>query len=118
MRASLATVCAGRTRTQRESIGRMARLAGALHELDVEDGERAAILSLNSDRYQELAVLAVDRDLTTHRRHGRTGPQTATRSDERRVTVRTVLTAALRARPRIGPGAHIRPDGDRNGRPD
>jgi acyl-CoA synthetase (AMP-forming)/AMP-acid ligase II len=49
----VATICADRTRTYRESVGRIARLAGALQELGIEDGERAAILSLNSDRYHE-----------------------------------------------------------------
>src|SRR4051794_41366099 len=47
------------------------------------------------------AAPELDRDLPTHRRHGRTGPQTATRSDERRVTVRTVLTAADRKSTRL-----------------
>jgi acyl-CoA synthetase (AMP-forming)/AMP-acid ligase II len=50
---AIATVCAGRTRTHRESVDRIARLAGALQDLGIEDGERAAILSLNSDRYHE-----------------------------------------------------------------
>ncbi|WP_448627688.1 long-chain-fatty-acid--CoA ligase [Geodermatophilus sp. URMC 64] len=49
----IATICGGRTRTNRESVGRIARLAGALQDLGIEDGERAAILSLNSDRYHE-----------------------------------------------------------------
>ena len=48
-----ATVCAGRTRTHAESVDRIARLAAALQQLGVRDGERAAILSLNSDRYHE-----------------------------------------------------------------
>jgi len=49
----IATVCAGRTRTHAESVDRIARLAAALQQLGVRDGERAAILSLNSDRYHE-----------------------------------------------------------------
>jgi acyl-CoA synthetase (AMP-forming)/AMP-acid ligase II len=49
----IATVCAGRTRTHAESVGRIARLAAALQQLGIRDGERAAILSLNSDRYHE-----------------------------------------------------------------
>ncbi|SFP89698.1 Acyl-CoA synthetase (AMP-forming)/AMP-acid ligase II [Geodermatophilus dictyosporus] len=49
----IATVCAGRTRTHAESVDRIARLAAALQELGIRDGERAAILSLNSDRYSE-----------------------------------------------------------------
>jgi acyl-CoA synthetase (AMP-forming)/AMP-acid ligase II len=50
---AIATVCAGRIRTHRESVNRIARLAGALQDLGIEEGEPAAILSLNSDRYHE-----------------------------------------------------------------
>ena len=50
---AIATVCAGRTRTHRESVDRIARLAGALRGLGVGVGDRVAILSLNSDRYHE-----------------------------------------------------------------
>jgi len=53
-----ATVYAGRTRTFREHGDRIARLAGALHKLEVKTGDRVAILSLNSDRYAEY-LLAV-----------------------------------------------------------
>ena len=49
----IATICAGRTRTHAESVDRIARLAAGLTNCGVEDGERAAILSLNSDRYHE-----------------------------------------------------------------
>ncbi|SHN69741.1 Acyl-CoA synthetase (AMP-forming)/AMP-acid ligase II [Geodermatophilus obscurus] len=49
----IATVCAGRTRTHAESVDRIARLAAALQQLGIRDGERAAVLSLNSDRYHE-----------------------------------------------------------------
>ncbi|MGY1714231.1 long-chain-fatty-acid--CoA ligase [Geodermatophilus sp. SYSU D01106] len=49
----VATVCAGRVRTHAESVDRIARLAAALQELGIGDGDRAAILSLNSDRYSE-----------------------------------------------------------------
>jgi acyl-CoA synthetase (AMP-forming)/AMP-acid ligase II len=49
----IATICAGRTRTHAESVDRIARLAAALRQLGIQDGERAAILSLNSDRYHE-----------------------------------------------------------------
>ncbi|MGY1701411.1 acyl-CoA synthetase [Geodermatophilus sp. SYSU D00766] len=49
----VATVCAGRTRTHAESVDRIARFAGALQRLGIRDGERAAILSLNSDRFHE-----------------------------------------------------------------
>ncbi|MDT4810954.1 Long-chain-fatty-acid--CoA ligase [compost metagenome] len=52
-----ATVCRGRRRTYRESALRVARLAAALRDRGVEEGERVAILALNSDRYQE-AMLA------------------------------------------------------------
>ena len=49
----IATVCAGRTRTHAQSVDRISRLAAGLTNCGVEDGERAAILSLNSDRYHE-----------------------------------------------------------------
>ena len=49
----IATICAGRTRTHAESVDRIARLAAGLANCGIEDGERAAILSLNSDRYHE-----------------------------------------------------------------
>jgi acyl-CoA synthetase (AMP-forming)/AMP-acid ligase II len=48
-----ATVCAGRNRTWAELQQRVARLGGALSGLGLGDGERVAILSLNSDRYLE-----------------------------------------------------------------
>src|SRR3569833_2185285 len=50
---AVATVCAGRVRTHAESLDRIARLAAGLRKLGVRDGERAAILSRNSDRYHE-----------------------------------------------------------------
>lgn len=50
---SLATQCAGRTRTWEECGERVAKFAGALHHLGVTDGQRVAILALNSDRYFE-----------------------------------------------------------------
>ena len=49
----LATVCKGRERTWSEVEARVAKFAGALRKLGVENGERVAILSLNSDRYYE-----------------------------------------------------------------
>jgi acyl-CoA synthetase (AMP-forming)/AMP-acid ligase II len=49
-----ATIFGDRVRTYAEQAGRVARLAGALRTLGVSDGERVAILSLNSDRYAEL----------------------------------------------------------------
>ena len=54
-----ATICNGRTRTNAESVDRIARLACALQDLGIEDGERAAILSLNSDRYHEFLGAAL-----------------------------------------------------------
>ncbi|MBS0446015.1 MAG: long-chain fatty acid--CoA ligase [Proteobacteria bacterium] len=42
-----------RQRTFREFAGRVARLAGALQGLGMRDGDRIAMLSLNSDRYLE-----------------------------------------------------------------
>jgi acyl-CoA synthetase (AMP-forming)/AMP-acid ligase II len=53
-----ATVFESRVRTFREQAGRVARLAGALRELGVRDGECVGILAPNSDRYAEL-LLAV-----------------------------------------------------------
>jgi acyl-CoA synthetase (AMP-forming)/AMP-acid ligase II len=50
---AVATVCKDRTRTFAESLDRIARFAGALQGLGLRDGDRAAILSLNSDRYHE-----------------------------------------------------------------
>jgi acyl-CoA synthetase (AMP-forming)/AMP-acid ligase II len=52
------TVFGERTRTYREVADRVARLAGALRSLGVGDGDRVAMLSLNSDRYHEY-LLAV-----------------------------------------------------------
>ncbi|MDF3029807.1 MAG: long-chain-fatty-acid-CoA ligase [Moraxellaceae bacterium] len=50
---NLATIHAERRRTWREVGARVARLAGALRALGVGPEDRAAILSLNSDRYVE-----------------------------------------------------------------
>ncbi len=47
------TVCGRRVRTFTESADRIARLAGALATLGVREGDRVAMLSLNSDRYAE-----------------------------------------------------------------
>ncbi|MFF2555731.1 long-chain fatty acid--CoA ligase [Nocardia sp. NPDC058058] len=52
------TICGDRTRTFGEVLDRVSRLAGALRELGVGDGDRVAMLSLNSDRYHEY-LLAV-----------------------------------------------------------
>ncbi len=56
--AGVATRCAGRQNSWSECRERIARLAGAIAGLDLADGERAAILSLNSDRYYE-SVFAI-----------------------------------------------------------
>ncbi|MQA88592.1 MAG: AMP-binding protein [Streptosporangiales bacterium] len=53
-----ATVFGERVRGFREQADRVARLAGALRELGVRDGERVGVLALNSDRYAEY-LLAV-----------------------------------------------------------
>jgi acyl-CoA synthetase (AMP-forming)/AMP-acid ligase II len=53
-----ATICGDRVRTIADQADRVARLAGALRTCGVADGERVAILALNSDRYLEL-LLAV-----------------------------------------------------------
>ncbi|MCU1413071.1 MAG: putative 4-coumarate--CoA ligase 2 2 (4-coumaroyl-CoA synthase 2) [Microbacteriaceae bacterium] len=52
------TVDGDRLRTVSQGIDRIARLAGALHGLGVAEGERVAMLALNSDRYHEY-LLAV-----------------------------------------------------------
>jgi len=49
----VATTCAGRVRNWRECRDRIARMAAALRALGLEDGGRAAVLALNSDRYFE-----------------------------------------------------------------
>ncbi|WP_047309794.1 AMP-binding protein, partial [Rhodopseudomonas palustris] len=54
----LATVCAGRRRNWREVGDRVARLAAGLRASGVGDGDRVAILSLNSDRYLEMYLAA------------------------------------------------------------
>ncbi|NYG59766.1 acyl-CoA synthetase (AMP-forming)/AMP-acid ligase II [Nocardioides daedukensis] len=50
----VATIFGSRTRTVAETADRVARMAGALRELGVVDGERVGIYALNSDRYHEL----------------------------------------------------------------
>ncbi|MEU8900124.1 long-chain-fatty-acid--CoA ligase [Nocardia sp. NPDC048505] len=52
------TIYGDRTRTFAEAADRVARLAAALRELGVADGDRVAMLGLNSDRYSEY-LLAV-----------------------------------------------------------
>ncbi|PKV97461.1 acyl-CoA synthetase (AMP-forming)/AMP-acid ligase II [Amycolatopsis echigonensis] len=52
------TVFGDRERTFAETADRVARLAGALREAGVRQGDRVAILALNSDRYAEF-LLAV-----------------------------------------------------------
>ena len=52
------TIFGPRRRTFGEVAGRVSRLAGALRELGVGDGDRVAMLALNSDRYNEY-LLAV-----------------------------------------------------------
>jgi acyl-CoA synthetase (AMP-forming)/AMP-acid ligase II len=51
-----ATVFGDRVRSFAEQADRVARLAGGLRSLGVSDGERVAILALNSDRYAELLL--------------------------------------------------------------
>lgn len=49
----IATIFGDRQRTYRELGGRVAKLAGALQNLDVKAGDRIAILAANSDDYLE-----------------------------------------------------------------
>src|SRR3546814_15059506 len=48
-----ATICENRVRRWRESADRTARLAAALSALGARDGDRIAILGVNSDHYPE-----------------------------------------------------------------
>ncbi|MGY1601709.1 long-chain-fatty-acid--CoA ligase [Geodermatophilus sp. SYSU D00815] len=57
--AGVSTICGPRVRTHAETLDRVARLAGALQGLGLRTGGRAAILSLNSDRYVESACAAL-----------------------------------------------------------
>ena len=52
----LATICGDRRHTWLECRERVAKMAGAMRKLGICDGERAGILSMNSDRYYELYV--------------------------------------------------------------
>ena len=49
----IAARCGDRQHTFRELADRVARLAGALQQLGMQEGDRVAMLSLNSDRYLE-----------------------------------------------------------------
>jgi acyl-CoA synthetase (AMP-forming)/AMP-acid ligase II len=49
----IAMRCGKRQRSFREFADRVARLAGALQQLGMQEGDRVAMLSLNSDRYHE-----------------------------------------------------------------
>ncbi|WP_330249562.1 long-chain fatty acid--CoA ligase [Nocardia sp. NBC_00565] len=55
---AIATICGDQVRTFAEHADRVARIAGALHELGVAPDDRVAVLANNSDRYIEL-LLAV-----------------------------------------------------------
>ncbi len=49
----IATKCEGREHSWSQFEDRVSKLASALKDLGIQDGERAAILALNSDRYLE-----------------------------------------------------------------
>ncbi|HEX3706442.1 MAG TPA: long-chain-fatty-acid--CoA ligase [Mycobacteriales bacterium] len=50
------TTYGDRTHTFAQVYGRVSRLAGALRNLGVQDGDRVAILALNSDRYSDVLL--------------------------------------------------------------
>jgi long-chain acyl-CoA synthetase len=50
----VATVCGERKRTWPQVVDRVARLAAGLRSLGVAEGDRVAVLSMNTDRYFEL----------------------------------------------------------------
>lgn len=54
----IASVDGERTKTWAELVERIARLAGGLRSLGLEDGERVGIIALNSDRYMETVYAA------------------------------------------------------------
>lgn len=53
-----ATSCGARNHSWAELKSRIAKLAGAMHRLGVHEGDRIAVLGLNSDRYFELYFAA------------------------------------------------------------
>jgi long-chain acyl-CoA synthetase len=55
----LATLDSGRDHTWHELGQRVAKLAGAMQGLGLGEGDRAAVLALNSDRYMEFLYAAV-----------------------------------------------------------
>ncbi|PQP19525.1 hypothetical protein C5613_30090 [Rhodococcus opacus] len=55
------TIFRDRVFTFAEQRDRVARLAGGLRALGVRDGDRVAMLALNSDRYSEYYLMGVDR---------------------------------------------------------
>lgn len=55
----VATIFGDRQRTWPETLDRVARLAGALQALGMKEGDRVALLSLNSDRFIEYFFASV-----------------------------------------------------------
>jgi acyl-CoA synthetase (AMP-forming)/AMP-acid ligase II len=106
-----ATIYGERVRTWRQHAERVARLAGALRELGVVDGERVGILARNCDRYAELLLAVPWAGAVLNPLNVRWSPQElvyALRESETNVLL-VDDTAAAGARPgRWPPGPQVR----------
>jgi acyl-CoA synthetase (AMP-forming)/AMP-acid ligase II len=55
----IATICQGRQQTWPQFVARVAKFAGALQRAGMKEGDRVAMLSMNSDRYIEYIFAVV-----------------------------------------------------------